>query len=288
MNAPPSQIANRQSKIENPFAAGYCRVSTDLQDLSIEAQTGALTRHAAAWNLPPPEIYADSATSGTREFFQRPEGARLLHDLREARAAGRPCTLIVPKVDRLGRNVIDINTTVHELVERLGVRVCFLDLGVDTSTAMGRAFMQIAAVFAELERERIVERINDTLAVKRGKGEVIGTIPYGYDAELTGETSAKGVATRRLLDNAAEQQTILLLHQLRQGGWGYQRIATELNRRGIPTKRGRGDLINVHNPRTQAAEPRFTTGQWQAGNVSHVLNSKSTQAFLAQQRAPAS
>jgi DNA invertase Pin-like site-specific DNA recombinase len=94
-------------------------------------------------------------------------------------------TIIVPKVDRLGRDVIDINQTVRRF-EQLGVRILFLDINVDTRTPMGRAFMQIAAVFAELELARIRERIQSALDQKRANGLLTGTVPFGWDAVETG------------------------------------------------------------------------------------------------------
>src|SRR5258707_1296843 len=127
---------------------GYVRVSTDLQDLSTDAQTAHIQRAAKYQNLPEPEIFAESAVSGSKPFAEREEGALVLERIRVAQAEGQSVTLIVPKVDRLGRDSIDVNQTVRAL-DNLGVRVVFLDINVDTRTAMGRAFMQIAAIFAE-------------------------------------------------------------------------------------------------------------------------------------------
>jgi DNA invertase Pin-like site-specific DNA recombinase len=103
----------------------------------------------------------------------------------EAIRSGHSVTIIVPKVDRLGRDVIDINQTVRRF-EQLGVRILFLDINVDTRTPMGRAFMQIAAVFAELELARIRERIQSALDQKRANGLLTGTVPFGWDAVETG------------------------------------------------------------------------------------------------------
>ena len=61
-------------------------------------------------------------------------------------------------MDRLGRDTVDVSRTVS-LFESLGARMVFLDINVDRRTAMGRAFMQIAAVFAELERACITVSI---------------------------------------------------------------------------------------------------------------------------------
>ena len=115
----------------------------------------------------------------------------LLIAVKAAVAAGGSPTIIVTKVDRLGRDTVDVSQTVT-LFESLGARIVFLDINVDTRTAMGRAFMQIAAVFAELERARIRERIQTALDLKRSQNLVTGTVPYGWDARDTGARNKAG------------------------------------------------------------------------------------------------
>lgn len=261
-----------------PVALGYVRVSTNQQDLSVDAQTVAVRRAAEYQQLGPVEIFAESDTSGSLPFHQRDQGKKLL--ARVKALDGAPCTIIVPKVDRLGRDSVDVNQNVR-LLDSLGARVVFLDINVDTRTPMGRAFMQIAAVFAELELARIRERIQTALDHKQSKGELCGTEPFGFKAVLTGETTAKGTAIKRLEDNPEEQKWILFMVQMRAEGWGYHTIAKRLNEMGVPTKR-RGEVLNLLNGGTgkPSVEKKFTSGKWQAGNVQKVLNSKTTQAWL--------
>ena len=180
---------------------GYIRVSTNRQDLSIETQTEQVKRaaeyHHGSSDL---ELFTEPDTSGSIEVAKREQGAALLARANEAIQSGLAVTIIVPKVDRLGRDVIDINQTVRRF-EQLGVRILFLDINVDTRTAMGRAFMQIAAVFAELELACIRERIQSALDQKRSNGLLTGTVPFGWDAVETGDNAAKGVRVRKLVDN---------------------------------------------------------------------------------------
>ena len=86
----------------NKLTLGYIRVSTDRQDISIDAQTNrvkqALAYHFAGQTL---SLFAEPDTSGRIEFARRPEAAELLERAREARAAGVNVTVIIPKVDRL-------------------------------------------------------------------------------------------------------------------------------------------------------------------------------------------
>ena len=181
-------------------------------------------------------MFFDEDTSGGIPFADRPSGRLLLIAVKAAVAAGGSPTIIVTKVDRLGRDTVDVSQTVT-LFESLGARIVFLDINVDTRTAMGRAFMQIAAVFAELERARIRERIQTALDLKRSQNLVIGTVPYGWDARDTGRRNKAGKPIRELVPNEAEQAIILEMARKKIAGVSLCQIAKDLNRRGIPTKR---------------------------------------------------
>jgi putative DNA-invertase from lambdoid prophage Rac len=275
-----------QTTSTSVLTLGYIRVSTNRQDLSIETQTEQVKRaaeyHDDSSEL---ELFAEPDTSGSIEFAKREQGAALLTRANEAIQSGLAVTIIVPKVDRLGRDVIDINQTVRRF-EQLGVRILFLDINVDTRTAMGRAFMQIAAVFAELELARIRERIQSALDQKRANGLLTGTVPFGWNAIETGDVTAKGVRVRRLVDNLEEQKWILrMTHWRHQRGWSYGRIATELNRNDVPSKRA-GEVLNLRGS-TGGRPPglRIARGRWQAGNVAKILSphNRTVQAWLARQ-----
>lgn len=140
------------------LALAYVRASTDRQDFGLEAQTAACERAADFQQLGPVETFAEPDVSGSKPFLERPEALRLLGVAQYATAQGHAVTVIVPKVDRLARDTVDVSNTAR-LFEQMGVRLILLDINVDTRSPMGRAFMQIAAVFAELELARIRERI---------------------------------------------------------------------------------------------------------------------------------
>ena len=267
---------------------GYIRVSTDRQDLSIEAQTECVKRAAEYHRSGELSLFAEPDTSGSTEFAKREQGAELLERARMARATGSMVTLIVPKVDRLGRDVIDIAQTVRRF-EQMGVRILFLDINVDTRTPMGRAFMQIAAVFAELELARIRERIQTALDQKRTNGLLTGTVPFGWDTVETGEVKHKNgqaVPQRKLVDNLAEQKWILRMWQWRHDhGWSYSRIAAELNRNGVATKRA-GQTLKLRGGDMDAEGKRISRpalGLWQEGNVAKLLASRTVRDWIKSQ-----
>ena len=191
---------------------------------------------------------------------------------------GRSPTVIVTKVDRLGRDTVDVSQTAT-LFDQMGVRLLLLDINVDTRTAMGRAFMQIAAVFAELERARIRERIQTTLDLKRSQSLVIGSVPYGWDARDTGAVNKAGKPIRELVANPEEQKWILHMARPRARGTSWTGIATDLNRQGVPSKR-RGEKLNLRQIGGGLAIKR-ALGLWNPGTITGVLTNKTVQAWLA-------
>lgn len=243
------------------LAFAYIRVSTDRQDLSVEAQTLSCQRYAAFQELPLADehLFAEPNTSGSQPFLNRPEGLRLVQTAQAHVAAGHKVTVIVPKVDRLGRDTVDVSNTAR-LFEELGVRLVLLDINVDTRSPMGRAFMQIAAVFAELELSRIRERTKAALDQKRADGYLTGTLTYGWDAEETGEVTAKGTRLRRVSDNCSEQEQILRMVQWHTDGLTFYAIARRLNGDGIKFKTGR---------------------TWAGGTVCKLLHSRTVTDWLA-------
>lgn len=131
---------------------GYARVST--RDQHPEAQTDALTAVGCV------ELFVDHA-SGT--LAQRPALGDALRYLREGD------TLVVTKLDRLGRSVRNLKQVADDLQGR-GVGLRALDQGIDTTTPGGRLFFHMLAAIAEFEHDLIVERTQDGLAAARARG----------------------------------------------------------------------------------------------------------------------
>ena len=98
---------------------------------------------------------------------ERPELDRLVENLREGD------TLVVYKLDRLGRSTFKLLGLTEELQER-GVEFVSLKDQIDTSSAIGKAMFRMLAVLAEMERELIVERTRAGLQAARKRGRVGG------------------------------------------------------------------------------------------------------------------
>ncbi|MBV8093163.1 MAG: recombinase family protein [Acetobacteraceae bacterium] len=137
---------------------GYVRVST-------EDQNPALQEDALAAAGVPAEHIVVERVSGAAKV--RPLFAKLVERL------GDGDTLMVWKVDRLGRNTLDALQTAKKLDEA-GVRIVITTLGADLKTAAGRLVFGVMAQIAEFERELIRERVNAGLRAARARGKVVG------------------------------------------------------------------------------------------------------------------
>ena len=145
-------------------AAIYARVSTAEQ--TVENQRLELRRYCEARGWTATE-YLDAGVSGAKE--SRPALDRLLIDARRRRFD----TLIVWKLDRLGRNLRHLILLLDEL-SALGVAFVSLNEGIDTTTPAGRLQLHILGAIAEFERERIRERVKLGMARAKAQGKPVG------------------------------------------------------------------------------------------------------------------
>ena len=150
----------------------YARQSVDKKDsVSIEAQ---IEQCKALAKTQEPLVFQDKGFSGKNT--ERPDLQRLFEAIR----AGRISTVYVYKLDRISRNIVDFNQLYQTMVS-YGTEFVSVNEKFDTSTAMGRAMMQIIAVFAQMERETIQQRVKDNYYYRIADGRWAGGIaPYGY------------------------------------------------------------------------------------------------------------
>ncbi|MGS3185689.1 recombinase family protein [Aeromonas taiwanensis] len=139
---------------------GYLRVSTGEQ--SVEAQ-----RHSIEQIHKVETWFADEGISGAAKALERPEFSELFKFVRKGD------TLIVPAVDRLGRDTIDVLHTV-EALQAKGVSIISLREGFDLSTPIGKAMLTMLAAVAELERSNIKARQMAGIAKAKAEGKALG------------------------------------------------------------------------------------------------------------------
>lgn len=151
-------------------AVGYVRVSTGEQAESgagLAVQRAAILAAASqrGWHLV--EVMEDAGFSG--KTLNRPGIALALEALKSKRAD----TLVVAKLDRLSRSMLDFAALMQRSTKE-GWALVALDLGVDTTTPAGEAMASMMATFAQFERRLISQRTKDALAIKRAQGVILG------------------------------------------------------------------------------------------------------------------
>lgn len=193
----------------NQSVVGYVRVSTEEQGVSglgLEAQRKAIADECARrdWNLV--RIEEDMLSGRT---LNRPGLQRAL----DAQASGEVQGIVVAKLDRLSRSIVDF-AGLLDRARRGGWNVVALDLGVDLSTPSGEFLANVMASAAQWERRIIGARTRDALAARKARGERLGR-PVSIPTDVTNR-----------------------VRELRARGSTLQAICSQLNAESVPTPRG--------------------------------------------------
>lgn len=153
----------------------YARVST--ADQTTDNQVREV--EAAGFKVDPKRVIAETI-SGSTAAMQRPGFARLVDRM------GTGDVLIVTKLDRLGRNAMDVRATVEQLASE-GVRVHCLALGgVDLTSPAGKMTMAVISAVAEFERDLLIERTQAGLSRAKSEGKALGR-PSALSSEQLAE-----------------------------------------------------------------------------------------------------
>jgi DNA invertase Pin-like site-specific DNA recombinase len=189
---------------------GYVRVSTEEQGVSgagLEAQRRAIAVECRrrGWELV--ETIEDRGYSA--KDMRRPGVQEALRVLR----AGEASALVVAKLDRLSRSMIDF-TALMAKAQKESWALVALDCAVDTSTPTEEAMANMLATFAQFERRLISQRTREALAVKKASGVRLGRPP----------TLPRSVVRR--------------IQRQRSRGDSFRKIAGDLNEAGVPTAQG--------------------------------------------------
>ena len=179
----------------------YCRVSTTDQTTDNQVQEIA----SAGFQVTPQRTVTETV-SGSVAASQRAGFGLLMNKLESGDV------LVVTKLDRLGRDAMDVRSTVEALTG-LGVRVHCLALGgVDLTSPAGKMTMGVIAAVAEFERDLIVERTQAGLARAKSQGKTLGR-PQSLTEVQTGlvrERLAKGEAVAAIArDLGTSRQTVM-------------------------------------------------------------------------------
>jgi len=194
----------------------YLRVSTTDQDPESQGREVRTFVTARGWETV--ETYQDLGVSGART--QRPALDRLVRDAWR----GRFQAVVVWDLSRMARSNLHALQLLQEF-EQMKVRLVAVKQTFDTDTPLGKAFFTLAAMFAELERSILIERVRAGMARARAEGKRIGRPVRVVDLEE--------------------------LRRLRVEGLSIRRIARRI---GVPSSTVAKRLMTVHEPATPIVE----------------------------------
>ena len=204
-----------------------CEEGLDLEFNSLHAQRESAEAFIASqqhegWECLP-DRYDDGGFSGGS--LERPALNRLLEDIK----TGRIDCVVVYKVDRLSRSLLDFSR-IMETFDKHGVSFVSVTQQFNTTHSMGRLTLNILLSFAQFEREIIGERIRDKIAAQRRKGKWAGGVPIlGYDVDRSN-------ASAKLVINAEEAVQVRRIFSLYQELGSLLPVVNEVNKRGWQNK----------------------------------------------------
>ena len=204
---------------------GYIRVSKDDQvrsGLGLEDQKQKLKAYSQLYDLELIGTIVDPGASA-KSLKRRPGLDKALKMLK----SGKASAVLVAKLDRLTRSVKDLGYLLDEYFSDKGFSLLSVAENIDTRSAVGRLVVNVLGSVAQWERETISERTKDALAVKRRRGEKIGTVPYGK-REVAG----------KLVTNDREDSVMKEIARLKASNWSVRAIAKRLRSLGIRSRTG--------------------------------------------------
>lgn len=240
----------------------YVRVSTSEQALegySIGEQTARLTKYAEAHNWNIYNVYTDAGFSGGNK--NRPALQQLIKDI----DSGMIHKVIVYKLDRLSRSQKDTLSLIEDNFLAHDVDFISMQENFDTGSPFGRAMIGILAVFAQLEREQITERMNMGREARAKAGYYTGNRepPIGYD-----------YVDNELVINDYEALAVRRMYDLAQEGKAAYTIAKMLTEEGYKPRRESWVFVTIQKilkSRIYIGEVSFSQ-KWYPGRHKPIIS----------------
>jgi site-specific DNA recombinase len=250
----------RVSQVRGRSGASF--ISPDVQREQIERWANA-HGHTLSWHEPELDVSGGS--------MDRPIFEQIMQRVRTRQSDG----VIVAKLDRFARTLVGALSTLEEF-ERHGAVLVSVVENLDLSTPMGKAFLRILLVFAELERDRISESWSTATdnAVARGI-HIAKFTPVGYDKgpdkRLIPSAEAPAIREAFLMRGAHKTRTEIALRldkiapRPNGGRWRAEKVERIIKNRVYLGEAYRGKAVNP-----QAHPPIVTPAEWQAANLAPV------------------
>jgi len=202
------------------------------EGVSLDAQSAKIRAYCELNDLELVEIVCDagkSAKSTNRDGLQK---------CLAMIASGEAGAIVVYKLDRLSRKVLDTLNLISE-IESYGASLHSIVEKLDTQSALGKFFVNMTAALAQLERDQVSERVTMAMAHKKSEGQHCGAAPFGFE-----------MVDKELVKVESQFEAIAIIREMRASGAALRTIADRLNGAGVPTQRG---------------------GKWQASTINQII-----------------
>lgn len=197
-------------------AVGYIRVSTGVQardGFSLDNQTLEIQKMCNKENWELLNIFDDKGVSGAL-LNERPGLQEMIRFIKDKDVD----YLVIYKLSRLSRSIENLFLITKQLEQTSTYLVSTSD-NINTEGPMGKAFLVLTGLFAEMERDNIIEQVKGGMSQKAREGEWNGgTPPLGYN-----------LVDKKLIINEEEAKTVKLIYSEYLKGNGYKTIAAQLN-----------------------------------------------------------
>lgn len=205
----------------------YARFSTDLQrQTSVEDQARICTQYADLIGVSVSAVYSDEGVSGTVPVAHRSGGTKLLADA----LAGRFEVLIIEGLDRLSRDQVEQERTVRRFEYR-NIRIVGVSDGYDSELAGRKIHRTMRGLINEIYLDDLRHKTHRGLAGQLARGGHAGGLSYGYRSVPAG-------AIHKLEIVPEQADLVRWIFERYAAGWSCQQLASDLNKRGIPSGRG--------------------------------------------------
>ncbi|MGX8235638.1 recombinase family protein [Bacillus subtilis] len=224
----------------------YARVSSEsqIENTSIEEQLKKIQAYCISQDLELVNTFVDEGLSGSNT--DRSSYTEMIEYI--SNAENEVSGVVVLKADRIHRRLKNLLIMIEDILEPNGIAFISVSEKFDTSTAQGMLFLQMIGSFGEFERKVINERTKGGRISTAMKNKYAGgQVPYGYI-----------VINGQVKQNKEHAAVVKEVFDLYLDGKSYNKIATILNNRNVPTRKG---------------------GKWHAQQIKNMINTESYTGF---------
>lgn len=180
-------------------------------------------------------VFEDEGYSGKNT--KRPKFQKMMQEIKK----GDCKYLVCYKLDRMGRNIIDIASLVEELND---LKVSFISIkeNFDTSTPLGKTMLYIAGIFAQMEREQIAERVKDNMVMLARSGRWLGgNTPLGFSSQKDEKIQVDNKVKTSYILTEHKQEMVVVYFIFREflEKQSLTKVVEYFQRNDILTKRGK-------------------------------------------------